>query len=83
MLAPALSPGDVIVLGNLAAHKMAGVAEATRAFGASLLYLPPTAPILTRLNRIFRAQGASAQSGRTHQGSTLGNHRRTARCVFA
>jgi transposase len=44
MLAPALSPGDVVVLDNLAAHKAAGVEEAIRAVGASLLYLPPYSP---------------------------------------
>jgi hypothetical protein len=41
MLVPALSPGDVVVLDNLAAHKVAGVREAIRAVGASILYLPP------------------------------------------
>jgi transposase len=41
MLAPTLSTGDVVVLDNLAAHKVAGVAEAIRGVGASLLYLPP------------------------------------------
>jgi hypothetical protein len=41
MLAPALAPGDVVVLDNLQAHKVAGVEEAIRAVGASLLYLPP------------------------------------------
>ncbi len=46
MLAPALQPGDVIVMDNLAAHKVAGVAEAIRAAGASLLYLPAYSPDL-------------------------------------
>ena len=31
MLAPALQPGDVVVLDNLAAHKVAGVREAIKA----------------------------------------------------
>jgi transposase len=46
MLAPAISPGDVVVLDNLAAHKVAGVEEAIRAVGASLPYLPPNRPRL-------------------------------------
>ncbi|MFD2227783.1 IS630 family transposase [Microvirga arabica] len=46
MLAPALSPSDVVVLDNLATHKVAGVEEAIRAAGASLLYLPPYRPDL-------------------------------------
>ena len=43
-LAPALGPGDVVVLDNLAAHKVDGVRQALAAAGASLLYLPPTRP---------------------------------------
>jgi hypothetical protein len=50
MLAPALSPGDVVVLDNLAAHKVAGVEEAIRVVGATLLYLPPIVPISIRLS---------------------------------
>ena len=40
-LAPALEPGDVVVLDNLAAHKVHGVREAIAAAGAAILYLPP------------------------------------------
>src|SRR5436190_4146774 len=43
-LAPALQPGDVVVMDNLAAHKMAGIEEAIAAAGANLLYLPPYSP---------------------------------------
>lgn len=45
-LAPTLAPGDVVVLDNLAAHKVDGVAEAIRAAGASILYLPAYSPDL-------------------------------------
>jgi transposase len=45
-LAPALAPGDVVVLDNLAAHKVDGVRQALAAAGASLLYLPPYSPDL-------------------------------------
>jgi hypothetical protein len=41
MLAPALTSGAAVALDDLAAHKVAGVEEAIRAVGASLLYLPP------------------------------------------
>ena len=37
VLVPKLSPGDVVVLDNLAAHKVAGIREAIRAADASLL----------------------------------------------
>jgi len=53
MLAPALSPGDVVVLDNLSAHKVAGVAEAIRSVGATLLYLPPYSPDLNPIEQVF------------------------------
>ncbi|MFC0387734.1 IS630 family transposase [Muricoccus vinaceus] len=52
-LAPSLSKGDVVVLDNLAAHKVAGVREAIRATGASLLYLPPYSPDLNPIEQVF------------------------------
>ncbi len=53
MLAPALSPRDVVVLDNLAAHKVAGVREAIRAVDASLMYLPPYSPDLNPIEQAF------------------------------
>jgi transposase len=52
-LAPTLAPGDVVVLDNLAAHKAAGVREAIRATGASVLYLPPYSPDLNPIEQLF------------------------------
>jgi transposase len=37
MLAPALAQGDVVVMDNLAAHKVDGVQQAIAAAGASIL----------------------------------------------
>jgi transposase len=45
-LAPALKPGDVVVLDNLSAHKVDGVRQAIVRAGASILYLPPYSPDL-------------------------------------
>jgi len=53
MLAPALAPGDVVVMDNLAAHKVTGVREAIQAVGASLLYLPPYSPDLNPIEQLF------------------------------
>ena len=50
---PVLSKGDVVVLDNLAAHKVAGVREAIQATGASLLYLPPYSPDLNPIEQAF------------------------------
>ena len=52
-LASTLAKGDVVVLDNLAAHKVAGVHEAIRATGASLLYLPPYSPDLNPIEQAF------------------------------
>ena len=52
-LAPALAPGDVVVLDNLAAHKVAGVRQAIATAGASLLYLPPYSPDLNPIELLF------------------------------
>jgi transposase len=43
-LAPALRPGEVVILDNLATHKIRGVREALEAAGARLRYLPPYSP---------------------------------------
>ncbi|MBQ0821926.1 IS630 family transposase [Microvirga sp. HBU67558] len=53
VLIPELSPGDVVVLDNLAAHKVAGIREMIQAAGASLLYLPPYSPDLNPIEQVF------------------------------
>jgi transposase len=53
VLAPALQPGDVVVLDNLAAHKVDGVRQAIAAAGASILYLPPYSPDLNPIEPLF------------------------------
>ena len=52
-LAPSLSPGEVVVMDNLAAHKVAGIREAIAAVGASILYLPPYSPDLNPIEQLF------------------------------
>ena len=44
VLLPQLRPGQVLIMDNLKAHKVAGVAAAWAAAGVRLLYLPPYAP---------------------------------------
>jgi transposase len=43
-LAPVLQVGELVILDNLATHKIRGVREAIEARGAGLLYLPPYSP---------------------------------------
>ncbi len=53
VLAPALTPSDVVVMDNLAAHKVDGVRQAIAAAGASILYLPPYSPDLNPIGQLF------------------------------
>jgi transposase len=53
MLVPSLAPGDVVVMDNLPAHKVAGIREAIAAAGASVLYLPPYSPDLNPIEQMF------------------------------
>ena len=52
-LAPALRPGDVVVMDNLSSHKVRGVREAIEAAGARLLHLPPYSPDLNPIEMAF------------------------------
>ena len=51
-LAPTLRPGDVVVMDNLPAHKVAGVEAALRAAGTSILYRPPYSPDLNPIEQV-------------------------------
>lgn len=51
-LAPAPAPGDVAVMGDLAAPRVAGVREAIAAAGAGILYLPPYSPELNPIGQM-------------------------------
>ena len=53
VLGPTLVPGDVVVLDNLPAHKVAGLAEVVEARGARLLYLPPYSPDFNPIELAF------------------------------
>lgn len=46
VLVPALEPGDIVILDNLAAHRMPVVRAAVEAAGATLRFLPPYSPDL-------------------------------------
>jgi transposase len=51
ILAPTLSPGDVVVLDNLRSHK--GKAASVSAKGAHLFFLPPYSPDLNPIEQMF------------------------------
>ena len=53
ILAPTLSPGDVVVLDNLGSHKARAARAAVRARGAHLIFLPPYSPDLNPIEQVF------------------------------
>jgi len=53
MLAPTLRPGNIVVMDNLAAHKVAGVRQAIEVRSAELRYLPPYSPDLNPIENAF------------------------------
>lgn len=52
-LAPTLDRGDVVVMDNLSAHKVAGVTEAIGAVHATAFYLPAYSPDLNPIEQVF------------------------------
>ena len=67
VLGPQLQPGDVVVMDNLSAHKVAGVRAAIEARGAELLYLPPYSPDFNPIEQCWaqvkqRLRAAKARS---------------------
>lgn len=52
-LAPLLKPGDVVVWDNLNVHKSPRAAEAIRARGAKVLFLPRYSPDLNPIEKAF------------------------------
>src|SRR5947208_2338981 len=69
-LAPALRPGDIVVMDNLSSHKVTGVREAIEAVGAELRYLPPYSPDLNpielafaKLKKLLRSTGQRTVEG--------------------
>lgn len=52
-LAPALRPGQIVVMDNLASHKVAGVREAIEAVGAHVVYLPRYSPDFNPIEQLF------------------------------
>jgi transposase len=70
MLAPALRADDIVLMDNLAAHKVSGVVEAIEAHDAELWYLPPYSPDLNPIEKLWsKIKSTVRQLGeRTWQG---------------
>jgi len=53
VLVPSLRPGMVVVMDNLAVHKVAGVVRSIEAAGCRIVYLPPYSPDLSPIENVF------------------------------
>jgi transposase len=52
-LVPSLRPGQVVVMDNLAAHRVAGVKRAIESAACRLVYLPPYSPDLSPIEPMW------------------------------
>lgn len=53
VLLPTLTPGDIVVMDNLPAHKAEGVSQAIEHAGCRLLFLPPYSPDFNPIENAF------------------------------
>jgi len=53
VLVPTLTPGDIVIMDNLPAHKPAAVRHAIEAAGAELRFLPPYSPDFNPIEMAF------------------------------
>ena len=63
VLVPELSRGDIVIMDNLPAHKVAGVKQAIERAGADLLYLPPYSPDFNPIEMAFSKLKAHLKKG--------------------
>ena len=69
ILAPALRPGNVVIMDNLSSHKVEGIQGAIEAVGATLEYLPPYSPDLSPIEECWSKVKATlrAKAARTRE----------------
>ena len=79
-LVPRLQRDDVVVMDNLATHKVAGVREAIEAAGARLEYLPPYSP---DFNPIEPMWSKVKQAVKSHEPRNARQLLKAARAAFA
>jgi transposase len=53
VLGPTLTPGDIVIMDNLSAHKGDAVRQAIEATGATLVFLPPYSPDFNPIENAF------------------------------
>ncbi len=73
VLAPTLSPGDIVIMDNLPSHKVKGVREAIEAKHATLIYLPAYSPDLNPIEQVFAKLKALLRTEAARTVDTLWN----------
>ena len=53
VLFPTLTPGDIVSMDNLGAHKSSAVRQAIRGAGSKLIFLPKYSPDLKPIEKLF------------------------------
>jgi transposase len=79
-LVPELHRDDVVIMDNLATHKVAGVREAIASAGARLEYLPPYSPDLNPIENLW---SKVKQSLNSHAPRTARQLHKAAGAAFA
>jgi transposase len=70
-LVPTLTPGDIVVMDNLPAHKNPAVQQIIEAAGAELRYLPPYSPDLNPIEQAFAKLKAHLRKAQERSIDTL------------
>jgi len=65
-LVPSLKRGEIVLMDHLPAHKVAGVAEAIEAAGATLIYLPKYSPDFNPIELAFSKLKAHLRKAAEH-----------------
>ena len=71
VLAPSLSPGRVVVLDNLGAHRGRRVRELVEARGCELLFLPPYSPDFSPIEEAFSKVRALLRKAKARERGAL------------
>jgi transposase len=71
VLLPVLRPGDIVVLDNLAAHRVAWVARRLRRAGVGVWYLPPYSPEYNPIEKVWAKVKAYLRKAKARRTETL------------
>ena len=74
VLCPQLQPGDIVVMDNLAAHKVAGVRDLIENTGARLRYLPPYSPDFNPIEKCWSKVKQLLRAAKARSMFTLERH---------